>query len=113
MEILQRYELILAQALEELAALGLEADSDEGLDLDATLAPPFGDILYRLTVEHGVGFTPFRETVLSLISESEPHRAVAGSRSGRLPGRNFAASLAQAHGLIILALEMMPPDAPF
>lgn len=113
MEILERYELILSQGLKELAGAEIASEESEGLDLEAMLAPVLGDVLYRLTIEHGVAFTPFRETVLALISESQPHRAVAGPRSASSARRPFAADLADAHGLIILALEVMPPDAPY
>ena len=113
MELLERFELILSQGLDELAQTQVDEESDSGLDLQALLAPTLGDILYRLTIEHGVSYTTFRDTVISLISESKPQRAVAGSRGTDGDGRPFAARLAKSHSLIILALEMMPPDTPY
>jgi len=111
MEILERYELILSQSVNELGPLDLPADLDQQFETQALLAPDLGDILYRLSVEHGVAFTPFRETVIALISE--PQEAMAARGKGSPSGRPFAEGLEHAHALILLALEMMPPDAPF
>ncbi|MAG57758.1 MAG: hypothetical protein CMJ83_15835 [Planctomycetes bacterium] len=111
MELLERYELILCQALDELGPVDMPTERHKVFEVQAVLAPDLGDILYRLTVEHGVAFTPFRETVISLISE--PSEAVARrSASAGLDGP-FANDVEHAHPLILLALEMMPPDTPF
>lgn len=110
MEILERYELILSQSLDELGPLDLPTDLDQQFEAQAMLAPDLGDILYRLSVEHGVAFTPFRETVITLISEPQEAMALRGKGAPRRP---FAADLEHAHALILLSLEMMPPDAPF
>ena len=111
MEILERYELILSQSLDELGPLAIPDDAERQFELQALLAPDLGDILYRLTIEHSVAFTPFRETVISLIAE--PHQAMASRGSRGYTDGPFAAHLEHAHALILLALEMMPPDAPF
>lgn len=111
MEILERYELILSQALEELGPVDFPEEAEKQFEVQALLAPDLGDILYRLSVEHGVAFTPFRETVISLISE--PREAMAAHRRGPGSERPFAVDLEHAHALILLSLEMMPPDAPF
>lgn len=111
MEILERYELILSQSLDELGPVAIPDDADKQFEVQALLAPDLGDILYRLTVEHSVAFTPFRETVIHLIGE--PHQAMATQRARGYPEEPFAARLEHAHALILLALEMMPPDAPF
>lgn len=111
MELLDRYELILSQALDELGPLDLPDDQQEAFQTQALLAPDLGDILYRLSIEHGIEFTPFRETVISLISDHKP--AMAANGSGKERSEPFAADLEEAHPLIILALEMMPPDCPY
>jgi len=109
MEILDRYELILSQALQELGPLEIPAEQQEQFEFQAVTAPDLGDVLYRLTVEHAVAFTPFRETVISLITQ----RSEVATTPGLRPGTPFAAHLEESHHLILLALEMMPPDAPF
>jgi hypothetical protein len=114
MELLQRYETILGQGLVELGPFSSPPDDptpQTALEVQAERAPDLGDILYRLTIEHGVPFTPFRETVISLISE--PQEAVAAGARSKGGRRRFAADLEEAHPLILLALEMMPPDCPF
>lgn len=111
MDILDRYELILSQALRELGSLSMPEDQQEQFELQRTVAPDLGDILYRLSVEHGVAFTPFRETVITLISEPQKALTARKTRGGR--PRPFAGDFEDAHGLILLALEVMPPDAPF
>lgn len=112
MELLERYELILTQGLKELGPVDLPKDSQKAFQVQAVLAPVLGDILYRLTIEHGVAFTPFRETTISLIADKKP--ALAGGKpAGGAPGRPFAHKLEAAQGLILLALEMMPADEPF
>ena len=111
MELLERYEVILNQALKELGPIELPKDSQKAFQVQAVLAPVLGDILYRLTVEHGVAFTPFRESVISLIADRKP--ALAPSGAPAPAPRGFAAALEASHPLILLALEMMPPDEPF
>ncbi len=109
MEILEQYELVLDQALSELSQLETPAELNH-LERQATLAPDLGDILYRLTVEHGIAFTPFRETVIALITERQEALHAHGLE-GR-GARPFAADVEHAHSLILLSLEMMPPDSP-
>lgn len=111
MELLERYELILTQALKELGPVELPADAQKAFQVQAVLAPVLGDVLYRLTIEHGVAFTPFRESVINLIADRKPAIA-GGSATGSRP-RPFASKLEPVHPLILLALEMMPPDEPF
>lgn len=109
MQLLERYELILQQSLDELGEPKKTLTDEEAFDQQADLAPQLGDILYRLTIEHGVPFSNFRDTVIRLISE--PTQAVT-KRDGAPLGL-FAAALEPKHGLILLALEVMPPDAPY
>ena len=110
MEILEKYELILDQALEELGHFDTLDYRENHLEIQALMAPRLGDIVYRLTVEHDVAFTPFRETVIGLIAERQ--EAVAPHNPNRETARPFAARIEYAHSLILLSLEMMPPDSP-
>lgn len=111
MQLLERYELILQQALDELGHIAVPTTDEEAFDQQAELAPALGDILYRLTIEHGVPFTEFRDTVIRLIS-AEPSEKLEGASSE--PEQDaFARALEPRHGLILLALEVMPPDPPY
>ena len=103
-ELLDRYELILTQAVEELGELEIPEDRKKAYELQAILAPTLGDILYRLTVEHGIEYTPFRETVIGLIADQDSVHAA--------PDEVFAPESQDLHSLILLALEMMPADSP-
>ncbi len=111
MEILAHYELILKQALRELGPLRRPQDATKVFEVEAVAAPELGDIIYRLCIEHGVAYTPFRETVIKLLSDaaipSTAGRRDAGTR------KPFAVRMGADHSLILLALELMPPDMPF
>lgn len=111
MELLARYELILQQGLAELGPVRRPANIQKAFEADAMAAPDLGDILYRLCIEHGVAYTPFRESVIKLISEPAPMSRSSGTGQHRV--KPFAADMAEDHALIVLALELMPPDAPF
>lgn len=111
MELLERYELILMQGMKELGPVEIPADSKKAFQVQAVLAPVLGDILYRLCIEHGVAFTPFRETVIGMIADKKPALMGPGQAGSR--PRRFAAKVEPAHGLILLSLETMPPDEPF
>lgn len=103
MNLLERYELILQQGIEELTPPEMPTDREKAFELQARLAPQLGDILYRLNIEHGVAFAPFRETVIGIIAEQHPADEA---------GRPFVEDLEALHPLILLALEMMPAEAP-
>ncbi len=111
MELLARYELILTQALAELGPVTRPKSAEKAFEADAIAAPDLGDILYRLCIEHGVAYTPFRETVIKLISDPAPTARV--SKSGQTRTKPFGDAMLADHALILLALEMMPPDLPF
>lgn len=103
MKILERYELILEQGLQELGPLQVPENREEALRYQAGLAPLLGDIFYRLSIEHGMPFGPFRETVISILTEQEPEEGESAPP--------FASALEELHPLIQLALEMMPAEA--
>jgi len=100
-DLFDRYETLMSQALKELDAGDVAADATA-----AERATVLGDAVYRLSVEHGLPYNPFRETVIAALS------GVAPVTVGRDGGRRepFAAALAKDHGLLLLALEMMPAD---
>lgn len=97
MTFLERYELILTQGVQELRERVPEPP-EGGWAVSA--AEDLGDILYRLTIEHGLPFATFRETVMGILLEEAdtPNRT------------RFAPEVARWHGLIVLALEMLPID---
>ncbi|MSR75187.1 MAG: hypothetical protein EXS14_06945 [Planctomycetes bacterium] len=111
MELLAHYEVILHQGIEELGPVKRPASAEKALEADAMAAPELGDILYRLCIEHGTAYTPFRETVIKIISDPAPVAKASKNAGTRV--RPFADSMHADHALIILALEMMPPDMPF
>jgi hypothetical protein len=105
MEILDRYQLILRQGLDELKP-ALSPQKAKAVAQQSEMAPQLGDILYRLCVEHGIEFNGFRESSIELISQEKPVMSAA-----RRAGKPFAAEFEKFHPLILLALETMPPDA--
>jgi len=109
MNLLERYELILRQGIGELGPPEMPADREKAFELQGLLAPQLGDVLYRLTIEHGVAFAPCRETIIGLIAD---HRPIEMEREGEHGQRRFATDLEELHPLILLALEMMPAEAP-
>ena len=106
--ILIRYEHIILQALEELGPIEVPESSEQARELQGDLASTLGDVLYRLTIEHGVPFAPFRETVISILAGPEPASVAAFGKSSPRP---FAAAFETEHPLVLLALEMMPAEA--
>jgi hypothetical protein len=106
MELLDRYQLILRQGLTELKP-AISSQPAQALQEQTEMAPPFGDIIYRLCVEHGVEFNAFRESAIELISKEKP--VAAGAH--RAAKKAFGAGFERFHPLILLALETMPPDA--
>jgi hypothetical protein len=111
MDLLARYEQILSQGLTELGPVQVPQDEKQAAALQVALASVLGDALYRLSIEHGVGYNPFRETVISLIADKKP--ALASRTGPARDTRPFAAKLSEHHALILLALEIMPPDTLF
>jgi hypothetical protein len=101
-EIFDRYEGVLAQALVELDSLGL-SDVTAG-----ERAAKLGDILYRLSIEHGFEFNTFRESCIAAFAGPAP--ILIGRKTG--PPAPFAAATSKDHPLLLLAFEMMPPDQP-
>jgi hypothetical protein len=110
MELLSHYELILKQALRELGPVRRPKDVSKVFEVEAVAAPELGDIIYRLCIEHGVAYTPFRETVIKLLSDAAIPSAPM--RRDSTPRKPFALRLSADHTLILLALELMPPDMP-
>lgn len=111
MELLAHYEVILQQGLAELGPVKRPRSADKAFEADAVAAPDLGDILYRLCIEHGVSYTPFRETVINILATATTPPSPS-SRSGQARVRPFADNIEADHALIVLALEMMPPDGP-
>jgi hypothetical protein len=105
MELIERYQTILKQGLAELKPT-LSPQAAKAAQEQSDLAPAFGDILYRLCIEHGVEFNAFRESAIELISQEKP--VLSGARRG---SKAFGAGFEKFHPLILLALETMPPDA--
>jgi hypothetical protein len=105
----ERYELMLRQALRECPVPSKEAAPSNPYEEIELRAPFLADILYRLSIEHGVSWNDFREEVLLLITNESPVKV--GKRDGASK-RGFAADLAATHSLIVLALDSMPPDPP-
>ena len=105
MKLLERYDLILTQASAEMEVSELPENQEEAFEQQALLAPKLGDILYRLCVEHGVAFGPFREMVIAIIVDRRPSSITA------VEAKSFAKDLIGVHPLILLALEMMPVEA--
>jgi len=99
--------MLLSKALEEIGPVQMPADHQAALKLQGDLAPALADVLYRLCIEYGLPFAPFRETVIGIMADQAP--AVVGTQksAARIP---FAAGLEEVHPLILLALEMMPAE---
>ena len=106
MTLLKRYELILEQSMDELGPLEIPEERTAALELQSDLAPKMGDILYRLCIEHGVAYAPFRETVIAILADQKP--AIVGHNEQ--PERVFAPRVEPVHPMILLALEMMPAE---
>lgn len=102
MQIIERYQLILKQALDEMKPALAGQEPDEHTDLAFAL----GDVLYRLCIEHGVEYNGFRDIAIDLISREKP--VLSGARR---PSKAFGAGFEKFHPLILLALETMPPDS--
>jgi predicted secreted protein len=105
MELLDRYQLILRQGLSELKP-AISPEPAQAAQEQSEMAPAFGDILYRLCIEHGVEFNGFRESAIELITKEKP--VPAGARRA---SKSFGAGFERFHPLILLALETMPPDS--
>lgn len=104
MDVFEKFERILAQGTEELAAAALATDATAG-----ERAAKLGDSLYRLCLEHGVEWNGFREACIAAFAGPAP---ILIGRQGRAP-EPFAAALTAQHPLILLALEIMPADPDF
>ncbi len=111
MELLERYELIFFQALNELNPPALSESAPELARQHGELAPPLGDILYRLAIEHGVPYNQFRRDSIELLVLQKPVTAPAGKRAAKKSAPEFAAAVQKYHPLLLLALETMPPDS--
>lgn len=101
-EIFDRYEGILSQAIAESAPSGAPAVTA------GERAAKLGDVLYRLAIEHGVEFNAFRETCITAFAGPAP--ILVGRKVG--PPLPFGADVAKDQPLLLLAFEMMPPDQP-
>ena len=104
MELLERYQLILRQGLDELKPTLSPQPAKAALE-QSEMAPALGDIIYRLCIEHGVDFNGFRDSTIELISQEKP--VMSGARGA---SKAFGAGFEKFHPLILLALETMPPD---
>jgi len=107
MELIKRYEIMLQQALDELGPFEFPEDEELVQEVCDALAPAVADVLYRLSIEHGVSFAPFKETVIAILSGQQPALVAQGAKKEPRP---FAADLEPAHSMFILALEMMPTE---
>ena len=108
MNILNLYEHILTQALAEIGPIEVQHDNEKALALQGELAPRLGDILFRLTIEFGVPFAPFRETLISIFSGEKTAEVTPAGESTPRP---FGSTLENSHALILLALEIMPAES--
>ena len=111
MDLLARYELIISQALTELNPPAISTEPAQAAQQHGELAFGLGDILYRLSIEHGVPFNQFRQDTIDLLTAQRPvtARAPKAGGKGQTPPP-FAASFAGYHPTILLALETMPQD---
>ncbi len=109
MDLLERYEILLTQALAELGPVERSTDTKRAAQIQVALAPVLGDVIYRLSIEHDLPYNALRETIISLMTGVRP--ALAGRRPESGLPRAFAPKLEAHHSLILLALEVMPPDS--
>jgi len=107
MKLIERYEIMLEQALEELGPFEFPEDEQLLRDVRDALAPAVADVLYRLTIEHGVSFAPFKETVIAILSGQQPALVAHGAKQEPRP---FGANMEPAHSMFLLALELMPTE---
>ncbi len=118
MDLLERYEILLTQALAELGPVERSTATKRAAQIQVALAPGLGDVhrsprqgdvIYRLSIEHDLPYNALRETIISLMTGVRP--ALAGRRPESGLPRAFAPKLEAHHSLILLALEVMPPDS--
>ncbi len=106
-EKIDRYELMLRQAIRECPVPSKENPASNPFEAMELQIPFLADILYRLSVEHGIEWNVFRSDVLDLLTHE---RTVNVAAKGSVKTRPFAADLKDTHALIVLALDAMPPD---
>jgi hypothetical protein len=109
MTLLERYKLILEQGLAELGPQETPRNREHAFELQGIEAPRLGDILYRLCIEHGAPFAPFKETIIALVVDPRP--LAARPELGGEDAEPFLSDLQDQHPLVLLALEMMPAEA--
>ncbi len=104
MDVFARFEKVLADGVSEQAAAGLAPEATAG-----ERASHLGDSLYRLCIEHGLDWNGFRAACITAFAGPAP---ILIGREGGSP-QPFAMALSPHHPLLLLALEVMPPDPEF